>query len=105
MKRNKIFVNKFDKKIGHNQSYTNINNTQEDIPTIENKDNDNQLSVEDKINRLFKRNGYIFNVDVKIITKDKEYNTKIATKIKNHLITLDNDIIDINNIQDIIIKN
>lgn len=105
MKKNKIFVNKINKKIGNNQTYTDViekNNVKEENQIVQ--DNAN-LSVEEKINRLFKRNGYIFNVDVKIITPYKEYHTKIASKVHNHLITLDNDIINISDIKDIIIQN
>ena len=65
---------------------------------------DDNLSVYEKIDNLLKRNGYIFNVDVKIITSKKEYDTKIAGKVNNHLITLDNDIINIHDIKDLIIK-
>lgn len=109
MHKNKIFVNKIKNKIGNNQSFTLIDNEElKEEKGIINKEeitNTNNLSIEEKINHLFQRNGYIFNVDVKIITNHKEYNTKVASKIGNHLITLDNDIININDIKDLIIKN
>ena len=65
------------------------------------KDN-NDISVVDKITRLLNRNGYIFNVKVLIKTKDTEYNTHIASVINNHIITLDNDIINIDDVIDIV---
>ena len=104
MKKNKIFINKLDKKMKNNQSYTNVSKDEKmkDKPIIISKDN---TTVEDKLNKLFQRNGYIFNVDVKIITNNEEYDTKIASKIKNNIITLDNHVINISDIKDIIIKN
>ena len=62
------------------------------------------LTVKEKIEKLFNRNGYVFNVLVEIVTSKKIYHTKIAGKVNNHLITLDNDIICINDIRDIIVK-
>lgn len=65
--------------------------------------NDN-ISVEDKIRKLFKSSRYIFNIDVVIKTNKKDYDTKIAGKVKNSLVTVDNEIIPIVEINDIIIK-
>ncbi len=73
---------------------------------IEKKSNDfeQDMSVEDKIRKLFKSSRYIFNIDVIIKTNKKDYNTKIAGKVKNSLVTVDNEIIPIVEINDIIIK-
>ena len=104
MKKNKIFINRINKKINNNQKEVDIriNN----LNTIEKiKNNDDNLKVEEKLKKIFERNGYTFNVDVKIITNQKDYDTKIAGKVNDHIITLDNDIININDIKDIIIKN
>ena len=106
MKKNKIFVGKFEKKVGNNQSFYDIKEESNDYTLV----NDNKkilnenLSVKEKIDKLLNRNGYVFNVDVKIITYNKEYQTRIAGKVNNHLITLDNDIINISDIKDIIIQ-
>lgn len=99
MVKNKIFVNKINKKVGNNQLYSDVSLEKEN-EIIEEK-----LTVKDKIDNLLKRNGYIFNVDVEIITNDERFNTKIAAVVNNHVITLDNNVIDINSIKDIIIKN
>lgn len=98
MKKEKIYVNKINKKIDNNQSYCDVH--KEENMVI--KHVDNGLSVEEKLKKLFNTNGYIFNVDVKIITDNKTYNTKIAGKVGNSIITLDNDIIHISDIKDII---
>jgi len=105
MKKNKVFVNKSLRRIGNNQSYYDINDLSGDIiPIKETKGTKSNLTVEEKLNNLFKINGYIFNINVIIITETREYHTKIAGKVNNHLITLDNDIINIYDIKDIIIK-
>ena len=98
MKKEKIFINKIEKKLHNNQKISEIKNENIDIV----KDNE-IIDVTDKINKLFNTNGYLFNIKVRIITNHKEYHTKIAGKINNHLITMDNDIINIDDIKDIII--
>ena len=52
----------------------------------------------DFINRISKSGSYIFNRDVIIETKNKKYETRIAGKLGNRIITLDTDSIDINDI-------
>ena len=61
-------------------------------------------TVEEKIRKLFKSSRYIFNINVLIKTDKKDYDTKIAGKVKNSLVTIDNEIIPIVEINDIIIK-
>lgn len=95
MKKEKIFANNITDKIGNNQSSCIVDKNDE-LGII------NEEKIDDKLNRLFNTNGYIFNVDVKIITLDKTYNTKIASRVGNNLITLDNDIINIDDIKDIV---
>ena len=94
MKKEKVYINKIDKKILNNQSYCDVSEKEEIII--------NDLSVQDKLNKLFNTNGYVFNKEVKIITNNKTYNTKIAGKVGHNIITLDNDIINIKCIKDII---
>ena len=52
----------------------------------------------DFINRLNKGSSYIFNRKVIIETRDNRYDTKIAGKIGNRIVTLDNDSISIDDI-------
>ena len=101
MKKNKIFVNKIDKKINNNQKWFNINNDSE--VHLDSDYKDDKLTVDEKLAKLFNCNGYIFNINVKIVTKKKTYQTRIAGKVNNHLVTIDNEIIYINDIEDIII--
>jgi len=117
MKKPKVFANPIEKRLYNNQevfdSETNIEsnnidglrntNNQSNYLYIEEDDYRN-LSIVDKIEKLLNRNGYIFNVDVVIKTNDRVYETKIAGKVNNHLITLDNDIINISDIIDLEVK-
>ena len=98
MKKERLYINKINKRIDNNQNYCDVNN--EEVAVV--KNSDNKLSVDEKLKKLFNTNGYIFNIDVKIITTSKTYNTKIAGKVGNNIITLDNDIINVKDIKDII---
>ena len=91
----------------------NINNTNnKKICYLSDKDNNivnvyrnnDNFSVEDKIKKLFKSSRYVFNINVLIKTDKKDYDTKIAGKVKNSLVTVDNEVIPIVEINDIIIK-
>lgn len=62
------------------------------------------FTVEDKLKKLFQSSRYIFNIGVKIITNKKEYDTKIAGKVKNSIVTVEGEVIPIIEIEDIIIK-
>ncbi len=101
MKKNKIYVNEIKNKLHNNQKEYDV----KEINNVEEGSNDNSLTVKEKIDKIFQRNGYVFNVIVEIITKDKTYNTKIAGMVNDYLITLDDDIINIKDINNIIIKN
>lgn len=92
MNKNKIFVNEFNNKL-NNQVVANVE-CEESIHQ--------DVCIYEKLDKLFNTNGYVFNTDVKIITDNKTYDTKIANKVGNNIITLDNDVINISDIKDII---
>ena len=93
MNKKEIFVNEFNNKL-NNQVSANVEFKEE----VVNEDE----CIYSKLDKLFNTNGYIFNINVKIITDNKTYDTKIANKIGNNIITLDNDVINISDIKDII---
>lgn len=95
-----------NKKVFYTSENKETTETQQTI-TITTNDNviNNSLStVEEKIRKLFKSSRYIFNINVLIKTDKKDYDTKIAGKVKNSLVTVDNEVIPIIEINDIIIK-
>lgn len=68
-------------------------------PSLREDEKMEELSdVQDFLNKVSGSVGYVFNKRVVITTKEKTYDTKIAGKIGNRLITLDNDSININDI-------
>ena len=90
-----------NKKVFYTSENKDIVKKEEVIKTS----NNNSLSiVEEKIRKLFKSSRYIFNINVIIKTDKRDYDTKIAGKVKNSLVTIDNEIIPIVEINDIIIK-
>lgn len=98
MKKPKIFANKIEKNINNNRE---IFDSSKDNLEITKPEIIEDLSVIDKIQNLLNEPGYIFNKEVTIKTTDKEYITHIATIVNNHVITLDNDIINIDDILNI----
>lgn len=93
MSKNKIYVNKVNSK-SNNQVLANVETEENNV----NEDN----CIYKKLDKLFNTNGYIFNINVKIITNNKTYDTRIANKVGDNIITLDNDVISILDIKDII---
>ena len=59
------------------------------------------LSVKEKIKALIDQNRYIFNTKVILIFPDYEKACQIAGVLNNHIITMDNEIIKIDDLQDI----
>ena len=65
---------------------------------------DNNLSIEEKINKIFKTKGYAFNIPVEITISNKTVNTYLALKKNDSIITLDNEVIPISTITSLEIK-
>ena len=93
-----IFQNDISKKMNNNEEiYYSFENKEETRNTevIQGK------NVLQKINSLFNSSNYIYKIDVEIKLKDKTINEKIIGKNKTHLITMNNELISISDIQDI----
>ncbi len=50
-------------------------------------------NVLQEVDRIFKEEGYLFNKEVIITTKDRTYQTALVSRNKKGIITLDNDYI------------
>jgi len=98
MKKKKIYTNK---NIAYTSNNQNICEVQEQIVDEKNMEK-NETCILKKIDELFSTNGYIFNIDVKIITLNKVYDTKIVSIVGKYIITMDGDIISMDDIKDII---
>ena len=64
----------------------------------ENIDNRNVLQ---KINDIFSSPNYVYKANVEIVLKDKTVNKRIIGRNKNYIITMDNELIPVNDIIDI----
>ena len=60
---------------------------------------DKGLNADDFLNKLSNSGSYMFTKDVVIETLDNTYNTKIAGKLGNKIVTLDNQVIDMEDIK------
>ena len=58
------------------------------------------IDIKEMINKLFKQNK-LYKQDVEIITKDTTYNTKIIGRTNEHIITINNEVIKIEDIEKI----
>lgn len=94
----KIYQGDFDKEIHNNKESEYLFENKE-------KENKDSISIEDKLSSLFSSSRHVFHIPVLIETKNRVYDTKIAGKVKNYIITLDNDIIYLSDILDIKEKN
>ena len=83
----KIYKADISKKITNNKSICYIN-----------KNSNNTLEVLDYI---FNNNHYPYNIRVKILTNNKEYDTYIISRDSKFIMTLDNDFIRIKDIKNI----
>ncbi len=83
-----------------NQKYY-YNKESNDIKT---NNYNNNLSIEEKIDKIFKTRGYAFNIPVEISFSNKTVNTYLALKKKDAIITLDNEVIPISTITSLEIK-
>ena len=90
----KVFHNKINKKYNNNRSFYYSNNE----PIEEEKDT---RTITQKINDIFSSPNYIYKANVEITLKDKKIVKRIIGRNKNYIITMDNDLISINDIIDI----
>ena len=95
----KVFANKIDKELKNNETvYYNKNEERK----IEEKESlSSILTVNQKINQIFSSTRYVYMADVIITTKNGKINKRIIGRNRNELITMDNEVINVNDIIDI----
>lgn len=98
----KVFANKINKEIQNNEKiYISDKRTK---PKSENKKKSEVIiekNINKKINDIMNTKKYIYKIPVKIKTTDKEITTKIIGKNKKNVITIDNELIKIEEILEI----
>ena len=92
-----LYTNTFDKKIDNSQEYVTI-------PNNEVVTNLSTYEINEKINNIFKSKKYIYKIKVEIQLKNETLIETIIGKTNKNLITIDNKLININDILDIKIK-
>lgn len=101
-------------KIFQNELASNIKNNKKVYDSLKDKNielNENKiikkqsskkiLTVKEKVKELIKGNNYIFNTKVTLVFNDSERECNIAGVVNNHIITMDNEIIKIDDLKDI----
>ena len=89
-----IYKNQINKRMNNSQEYIVVNK----------KEQFNKEEINKKINDIFKSDNYIYKIKVIIETEDGILEKYIIGKNNNYLITMDNELIDIEKIKDIKIK-
>ena len=74
------------------------------VNKVKNIDNKKDLTILEKIDKIFKTKGYAFNVPVTIEFAGKRLDTYLALRKNNSIITLDNEVIPISTITSLEIK-
>lgn len=91
-----LYTNTFDKKIDNSQEFITIPNE-----IIENDRELTKYEINKKIDTLFKSKNYIYKIKAEIKLKDKTITETLIGKTNNKLITINNNLININEIKDI----
>ena len=91
-----VYANKINKKIDNSQEYTKVDTREEKVLS--------KGEIEKKINNIFKSDNYIYKIKVIIVTDKGIEEKTLVGKNNKGLITIDNEIINIDSIKDIYIK-
>lgn len=102
----KVFANKITKELNNNEKIYNSSYDEEQElkqspkKKASNMNNENK-TINQKINEIINSKKYIYKVPVKIETETGEILTKIIGKNKNNIITIENTLIKIETIKNI----
>lgn len=96
----KIYQGDFSKKITNNKKYCFLENKQEKEQLISPETNEENISQEINatINKIFNGFGYSYTIPVIIKTKNKTYETFLISKTTDKIVTIENELININEI-------
>ncbi len=98
----KIYQSELNKVHNNREVFDSLKEENDNKPSkTKTSINYDTLSVREKIKELINQNSYIFNTKVKIIINNTEKECQIAGVVNNHIITMDNEIIKIEDIKDI----
>ena len=100
-----IFKNQIDKEIENNKKvfyskYETVSNVVEKTSEVNSSNDMKVSSLSSSLDELLKNNQFIFNVPVEISLKNEILNTKIVSKVGDHLLTSNGKII---NLEDVLL--
>ena len=97
-----MFKGSINKDTNNNERvFSTLNSSKTIINNNSNINNYSKYEVNKKINDIFNSSDYVYKVDVTIVTEDGEYKKRVVGKVKDSLITMDNEKIPIDSIRDI----
>lgn len=96
LRKPKVFANKIDKKINNNK--TSFKSSEPETISFTKGD------INKKIKEIFNSTSYLYRANVIIKLRNGEVTKKIIGKNNNQLITIDNELIPIDDILDIRLK-
>ena len=71
---------------------------------IKEESKDKTMTIEEKINKIFRTKGYAFNIPVTITFSNRTVDTYLALRKNDSIITLDNEVIPISTITSLAVK-
>lgn len=91
-----LYINKITKPINNNKTFYYTAHKEKEIIK------DNPINLRDKIGKLFNSPNFVYKINVNITLKDEKIiNKDIVGEVNGKLITLDEELIEIDNIIDI----
>ncbi len=101
-KKSELFINKINKNLNNNKK---VYYSDKDNDVVKKETNVNRAktkkNINEAINSIFTSSNYVYKALVRITLKDKVIDKKIIGKNNNHLITMNNELIPIDDILDI----
>lgn len=91
-----LYKNNINKKINNNKKICYLNKKTEEI-----KDTTDNKNISETLDEIFNGIGYSYNIQVIIETNDSKYETSLIARTKNNIITIDNEVIPINKINNL----
>lgn len=99
----KVFENEIEKEIRNNANVYTSNKPKQEMQQIK-KEQETKKTVEQKIKEIINSKKFTYKIPVIIKLKDKEVKTNVIGKNKTNIITIDNELINIEEIMDIRIQ-
>lgn len=100
----KVFHNKIEKNITNNEMIYYSDKKKSDSNFDHTNKNERKKNINQKINQIFSSSNYIYKANVEISLNDKKIIKRIIGRNKEYLITMDNELIKIDDIIDIKFK-